>query len=585
MFSGFLRLPKSLLVCLVLQDFGRVLGDTPPFLNDQKFENGEYGAYPMQRFYSSNAVAPRLNILSTHSSCDDGSYTMFNPRGNAVPDEARGPMILDSRGNMVWTVTGYEQTYDLMVQEHKGKRYLTFWSGNDAIGGHGNGQYIMMDTSYKEVARLKAANGLEADLHEFRFTGTGTALITIYDVQQADLTQLGGSSHGYIWDSVFQEIDIETGELVFQWRASEHFAVTDSFHPRGNGGSKGNPWDWFHINSIEKDPWGNYLVSARYTSTVSYINGSTGELIWVLGGRPNQFFDLSEGRATDFKYQHDARWHENYTVISIFANGARAPGQQENTPYSSALKIRIDTSNTTRMTAQLDTQFINTLQISSSSQGSTQVLPNGNALVGYGYNAAFTEFASNGVALCETHFGATSRFHTGDVQSYRVLKFNWTGTPDTDPSLAVVSDSVFVSWNGATEVVGWVLETGEKRSGSEDIEWQVAAQNPKTSFETEIQLPEDRGSYIRVVAVDAEGRSLGITKVIQIAQTSVTISVEHGGYNSWKEVKNSRALRFTVFCITLICFGVTFSWLMNAIRRWWKDRKYNGYVEVPMQEV
>lgn len=375
-----------------------------------------------------------------------------------------------------------------------------------------------MDTSYKEVARLKAANGLEADLHEFRFTGTGTALITIYDVQQADLTQLGGSSHGYIWDSVFQEIDIETGELVFQWRASEHFAVTDSFHPRGNGGSKGNPWDWFHINSIEKDPWGNYLVSARYTSTVSYINGSTGELIWVLGGRPNQFFDLSEGRATDFKYQHDARWHENYTVISIFANGARAPGQQENTPYSSALKIRIDTSNTTRMTAQLDTQFINTLQISSSSQGSTQVLPNGNALVGYGYNAAFTEFASNGVALCETHFGATSRFHTGDVQSYRVLKFNWTGTPDTDPSLAVVSDSVFVSWNGATEVVGWVLETGEKRSGSEDIEWQVAAQNPKTSFETEIQLPEDRGSYIRVVAVDAEGRSLGITKVIQIAQ-------------------------------------------------------------------
>lgn len=148
MFSGFLRLPKSLLVCLVLQDFGRVLGDTPPFLNDQKFENGEYGAYPMQRFYSSNAVAPRLNILSTHSSCDDGSYTMFNPRGNAVPDEARGPMILDSRGNMVWTVTGYEQTYDLMVQEHKGKRYLTFWSGNDAIGGHGNGQYIMVHLSF-----------------------------------------------------------------------------------------------------------------------------------------------------------------------------------------------------------------------------------------------------------------------------------------------------------------------------------------------------------------------------------------------------------------------------------------------------
>lgn len=50
-------------------------------------------------------------------------------------------------------------------------------------------------------------------------------------------------------------------------------------------------------------------------------------------------------------------------------------------------------------------------------------------------------------------------------------------------------------------------------------------------------------------------------------------------------MKNSNALRFAVFCVSMICFGVTFSWLVNALRRCWKIRAYDGYFEIPMQEV
>jgi hypothetical protein len=381
---------------------------------------------------------------------------------------------------------------------------------------------ILLDSSYKEVRRVKAANGLEADLHEFRFTDAGTALITIYDIQQADLTPLGGNSDGYIWDSIFQEIDIETGDLVFQWRASEHFELTDSYHGRGNQGvRKSNPWDFFHINSVEKDPSGNYLISSRYTSTVSYINGKNGEVLWVLGGRRNNFLDLSDGRATDFRYQHDARWHNNYTTISLFNNGAQAPNQEENTHYSRAMKITIDTSNSTAMTAKLETQYINTLQISSSSQGNMQVLPNGNTLVGYGFNAAFTEFASNGVALCETHFGAASRFHTGDVQSYRVMKFNWTGSPSTDPDIAMVGGALYVSWNGATEVRSWVLETGDKEvsfGGLGSIIWKATSRTEKNGFETKVEIPNDHGLFVRIIGVDGKGKFLGATKDVEIGK-------------------------------------------------------------------
>jgi len=31
-------------------------------------------------------------------------------------------------------------------------------------------------------------------------------------------------------------------------------------------GTSGDPWDWFHLQSVEKDVKGNYLVASRYTN-------------------------------------------------------------------------------------------------------------------------------------------------------------------------------------------------------------------------------------------------------------------------------------------------------------------------------
>ena len=135
MFSKLFLFPKSILLSLFLKDLGHASADMAPYFNDQRFKNGDYGPYPVQKFFSSNVVAPHLNILTRHSRCDDGSYVMFNPRGFAVADDARGPMILDSLGNLVWTVTGYEQTYNLMAQEYKGQQYLTFGPETMQRGG------------------------------------------------------------------------------------------------------------------------------------------------------------------------------------------------------------------------------------------------------------------------------------------------------------------------------------------------------------------------------------------------------------------------------------------------------------------
>ena len=40
---------------------------------------------------------------------------------------------------------------------------------------------------------------------------------------------------------------------------------------------------------------------------------------------------------------------------------------------------------------------------------------------------------------------------------YRAFKMNWTGYPTWGPSIAVVGDVAYLSWNGATEVTDWAV--------------------------------------------------------------------------------------------------------------------------------
>lgn len=117
---------------------------------------------------------------------------------------------------------------------------------------------------------------------------------------------------------------------------------------------------------------------------------------------------------------------------------------------------------------------------------------------------------------------SASRLHSGDVQSYRVMKFNWTGHPTTKPSLVIVDDVAYVSWNGATEVHQWVIDTG-KFSDDDDDYWQPVINATKAGFETRIELSRNLGSYIRVAAVDIEGRMTGASDAFKYEQTQYLI--------------------------------------------------------------
>ncbi|RDW87864.1 hypothetical protein BP5796_03558 [Coleophoma crateriformis] len=507
--------------CLILLTSlaSAILADVDAYVKDDAFDRGWYGVYPVRTYVSTNVTSPRPNILRASTECDGSLYAMISPRGLAVDEPSA--MILDASGYLVWRQGGFNQVYNLMVQEYRGKPYLTFWGGDDAVRGHGSGFYYMLDSSYNLVYKVAAAGPFAGDLHEFRITKDGTAMLTVYDVVPS-AEDFRGRSKGYLWDCLLQEIDIETGELLFQWRATDHYKVSDSerylFGGLAGDGSKRAPFDYFHMNSIDKDKKGNYLVSARFTCSVTYINGTTGEIIWILGGKRNMFTDLSGGKALSFGFQHDARWHDNYTTISIFDNGGDGEQSDANTR---GILLKMDFE---KMTVELLAEYINPEKVLSMSQGSLQILDNGNVFMGYGNSAAYTEYAPNGTALCDVHFGAKSSFGSPDIQSYRAYKFAWHGFPTTPPNIAISHQNdmvaVYVSWNGATEVRKWVIQGVDERHAAEDA-WFPVAEAEKVGFETEfINLTYPR--YLRVLGLDSRGEVLGKSGKISVEPEKVT---------------------------------------------------------------
>lgn len=110
------------------------------------YDWGLHGIWPEISFQSFPLATPRLNFLKWDESCGEGFY-LIAPRGSYVSHQS--PIILDGRGNLVWTPewqygTG-EATTDFKVQTYHGHKVLTFWAGVE--GEHhryGMGTYYLV---------------------------------------------------------------------------------------------------------------------------------------------------------------------------------------------------------------------------------------------------------------------------------------------------------------------------------------------------------------------------------------------------------------------------------------------------------
>ncbi|KAI0440634.1 Arylsulfotransferase-domain-containing protein [Xylaria telfairii] len=484
----------------------QVLADLPLITDTVAYNGWAYGDRPNQTYHSSSLVSPRflVNIWNKNATTT-GSHIFMAP---ANPGQKASPIILSSKDlSLVYADPNWNGGTDARMQFYDGIPYLTFWSGFDQKG-HGTGGGVMVDASYNEFKNLTTTGLVTgADSHDFTLTRDGGAIMNNYHVIYTDLTSIGGPVNGSLLDCAFQEVDIETGDIRFTWKATDHFDLTESLADKYQDIDTG--FDWFHMNAISKTVNGNYLISIRHLRTVALINGTDGSRIWQVGGVNNSFKDLNDGNATDFAFQHDARFtDDDETQITLFDNHAMhitSPTSGCTTNCTRALRIALDYET---MEVRLVSQFYHPQSVQAWAQGGYHLLPNGNAIIGWGVVPAMTEFDEAGNVIMDIQIRPWNTTAAGGGPLYRVYKFDWVGQPHWEPSCAFVDGTVYVSWNGATEVVSWSLAAGPSPLTMEHV-----ATVKKAGFETGILAPNDV-AFVRVDALDAEGNVIGSSNVV-----------------------------------------------------------------------
>ena len=139
---------------------------------------------------------------------------------------------------------------------------------------------MILDDTYTPIATVTSGGDLgphQADMHESAITSQGTMLLTSYPEVRADLSSLGGPKDGWVLEGVVQEVDIATGAVVFEWRSLDHVPVSDTYQPfRSGEGTQAQPFDYFHLNSVQDDGPDHILISARHTHAVYELDRATG---------------------------------------------------------------------------------------------------------------------------------------------------------------------------------------------------------------------------------------------------------------------------------------------------------------------
>lgn len=248
-------------------------------------------AWPSQSFKTIDSTPPVFEITKSGQPLAPG-FIFLAP----ISSTSQLAIIIDDDGNLIWSSPSVVSS-NLFVQTLNGAPVMHYWNGtgsaNVAIEGHGYGRVQILDTGYNQIFDICLDFGLtiigngtfecQADLHESYITDEGTLLVTAYNLTQANLSTVGGAVDGWVADSLFYEIDIQTQDVLFSWSAlgsgiginSSKLALNESGTVSG---TVENPFDWFHINSVQKVGTG-YLVNGRNVWT-SFMISAARDIQW-----------------------------------------------------------------------------------------------------------------------------------------------------------------------------------------------------------------------------------------------------------------------------------------------------------------
>jgi len=272
---------------------------------------------------------------------------------------------------------------------------------------------IVLDTTLRPVGEYAVGFGKNMAMHDYQLLPNGNRLMLIQEVVTVDMSGVvpNGNPAAQITQALVQEVE-PSGLVVFQWRSLDHFPVTASYEDLTAAAIR-----YIHNNSIWVDNDGHLLLSCRHSSAVLKVNRNTGDVIWILGGKLNQFTFQNEEAAfapTYFSYQHHVVRLPNGN-ITMFDNGT-----QKSPQFSRGVEYTLDEE---AKTCTKVWEYRHVPSIYTSLQGAMETLPDGHRVIAWGSAVfdgapAVTEIDENNNVVFEF---SSQR----DAYPYKVTKVPW----------------------------------------------------------------------------------------------------------------------------------------------------------------
>lgn len=316
-------------------------------------------------------ILPPVTVTKSTQPAPGALYIAPNTRVTS-PLFAPSLMVVGLDGKPIVSRFIPEYAFDFRILPDGRLGYSVFQSAG--TGPRASSSVYIVDTNLVTVDSLQGANSYNLAMHTFDVLPNGNRLVVMQENVTVDMSSIvpGGNPAASVQQMLLQEIDID-GNILFQWRSLDHFPVTVSYEDL-----KAPSIRYFHLNAVVVDTDGHFLISARHSSMVVKVHRTTGKVLWILGGKLNQFAFMNESGSTDdpvFSYQHDVVRLPNGN-ISLFDNGTQRTPQ-----WSRAVEYKIDE---VAKTCTLVRQYRKSPDVYAGVQGAVQTLANGNRVIAWG---------------------------------------------------------------------------------------------------------------------------------------------------------------------------------------------------------
>jgi len=301
---------------------------------------------------------PRVSVIARQS--PSAGFVMLGFASTETPNKFYAVMV-DNDGKIVW-YRGFDSGI-VDFQKQTNGNYTAFASLE------GSPPHFYEFDNWGNITReFRAGNGLDTGPHELRLLNGGYCLFGI-QFRAMDFTAIGGAQNANVRGTVVEYHRDNTQSLL--WNPFDHFEVIDTAPDVSLTAPNINPW---HGNAIDIDADGNLLLSFRNSDEITKVDARTGQIIWRLGGKKNQFTFVND-RLNGFSHQHGIRRLPNGNLI-LFDNG-----NLHSPPASRAVEYKLDEQ---AKIAELIWEYRHEPALYGFALGFAQRLANGNTLICFG---------------------------------------------------------------------------------------------------------------------------------------------------------------------------------------------------------